>query len=230
MYRDRYPFAAPRIEVLENGFDEDTFVDAERALPHRDPLNPGCLTLVHSGIVYPEERDPTVLFEALGSLAASGRLPRGRLKVRFRAAAHDNLLHQLAARQRIEDIIEIVPAIPYRAALAEMLRADGLLVLQASSCNDQIPAKVYEYLRANRPIVALTDPEGDTADVLHNAGITSLAPLDQAKEIAEVVLRFVGNSLAGTLPDSSAIAAASREGRTKRLASLLDAIATASVP
>ena len=44
-----------------------------------------------------------------------------------------------------------------------MLRADGLLILQAANCNEQIPAKLYKYLRARRPIVALTDPQATLA-------------------------------------------------------------------
>ena len=38
-------------------------------------------------------------------------------------------------------------------------RADALLVLQASNCNEQIPAKLYEYLRTGRPILC-TDRSG----------------------------------------------------------------------
>jgi hypothetical protein len=224
MYRERYPFAANRIDVLENGYDEDTFVDAENAMSHQEPLNPGCLTLLHSGIVYPAERDPTELFNALGQLVASGQLDRNRLKVRFRAASHEDLLRQHAATNQIEDMIEIMPAIPYREALAEMLRADGLLVLQASNCNDQIPAKIYEYLRARRPIVALTDPKGDTASVVATAGICAIAPLDQSAAIASTLLRFVADPLDGTLPTPESIALASREGRTAKFSTLIEAI------
>ena len=48
----------------------------------------------------------------------------------------------------------------------------------AANCNDQIPAKAYEYLRvsAARLLLALTDPAGDTADVIRRAGIDTIAP------------------------------------------------------
>lgn len=224
MYRERYPFAADRIDVLENGYDEETFVDTENALRHRDSLNPGCLTLLHSGIVYPTERDPAELFNALGQLVASGQLDRKHLKLRFRSAGHEDLLRQLAATYLIEDMIEIMPAIHYREALAEMLRADGLLVLQASNCNDQIPAKIYEYFRARRPIVALTDPKGDTASALVSAGVKTIAPLDQSAAIENILIRFVADPLDGTLPSSESIAPASREGRTARFSTLIEKI------
>jgi len=225
MYRERYPFAANRIDVLENGYDEDTFVDAENALTQRDPLNPGYLTLLHSGIVYPAERDPTQLFNALGQLVASGQLDRNRLKLRFRAAGHEDLLRQFAATNQIEDMIEIMPPITYREALAEMLRADGLLVLQAANCNDQIPAKIYEYLRARRPIVALTDPAGDTANALATAGINTIAPLDHRLKIATTLMRFVSSPEGGSTPSATAISTSSREGRTMKLAEWLNGLA-----
>ena len=63
------------------------------------------------------------------------------------------------------------PGVSFRNAVAEMLSADGLLIFQASNCNHQIPAKVYEYFRAKRPIFAMTDPKGDTASLLKSMGI-----------------------------------------------------------
>lgn len=228
VYRERYPDAAARIRVLENGYDEDSFADAEAALgPSRAPLQPGSLTLLHSGIVYPSERDPTRLFEALQALHAAGRIVPGQLRIRFRAPQHEGLLTGLAARHGVQAYIEVAPPIPYRAALQEMLRADALLVMQASNCNDQVPAKVYEYIRARRPVLTLTDPRGDTAGVLRDAGLADLAPLDDAALIAETLLRFVAALQAGraSLPPPEAVRAASRAGRSRELAALLDTLA-----
>jgi glycosyltransferase involved in cell wall biosynthesis len=222
LYRERYPNAAARIDILENGYDEETFAGAEQNMSNREPLNPGCLTLLHSGIVYPEERDPTALFAALGDLQRAGLLSSHRLKLRFRAAVHDELLHRLAADNDITDLIEVLPAFTYREALEEMLRADGLLILQSASCNDQIPAKLYEYLRASRPVLALTSPAGDTAKTLTAAGINAIAPLDDRQAIGQTLQAFVGQSLLGTLPTAEAVIAASRGARSQKLAQMLD--------
>lgn len=219
LYRRRYPAAAERIAVIENGFDESSFADLAT---DAGPLVPGRRTLVHSGIVYPSERDPTHLFAALGALKRSGRA--GDLLVRFRAPEHDELLRELARRNDVEDMIDVAPALPYREALEEMRRADGLLVLQASNCNEQIPAKVYEYLRAQRPILALTDPEGDTADLLRRCGVPHIVPLDDERAIEAIVPRFLADSESAR-PDPSAVAACSRERRTRELAALLDVVA-----
>jgi glycosyltransferase involved in cell wall biosynthesis len=219
-YRDRYPAFRDRMMLLENGFDEESFVRAERDPAIAQPLCAGSLTLLHSGIVYPDERDPSHLFEALARMRRAGRLPCGRLRIRFRAAVHEQLLQSLAARYGVQDVIETLPAIGYAPALTEMLRADGLLLLQAANCNEQIPAKVYEYLRAGVPILCLADSRGDTQDVMRRAGLDTCAGIDKPGEIAELLERFIADPRA--LPRARDAHGASRLARTATLAAQLD--------
>jgi len=226
-YQRRYPASAERIRVLENGYDEESFSSLAPE-PVREPLVPGAVTLLHSGIVYPSERDPTQFFMAIAQMADAGDVRPGELVVRFRAAGHDDLLRSLAQQYGIEAFIELSPPIPYRAALSEMLRADALLVLQAANCNEQIPAKVYEYLRAGRPIVTLTDPAGDTAGVVRAAGLDAIARLDDVADIVTLLRRFIASVRAGqaALPTAAYVASASRRGRSREFAALLDAAAS----
>jgi hypothetical protein len=224
-YRERYPRAAGQIRVLENGYDEESFASASAsqavARPQRgeEPL-----VLLHSGIVYPAERDPTQLFVALSMLRASGRLGPAQLRLRFRASVHDELLKALGTQHGVSDMVELCPAVPYRQALAEMMEVDALLVMQASNCNAQIPAKIYEYLRAGRPILALTDPVGDTAGVLRDAGLDTMARLDSAEDIAQRLVAFVDAVRTGRAPlaQADAVRRASRRGRSQALADMLD--------
>lgn len=219
--RARHPaLADSRVAVIENGYDEEAFAAVESPAPA--PLDPGVLTLLHSGIVYQEERDPTALMQALALLRARNPAAAARLRLRFRAPVHDARLLALARAAGVETAIEVLPAVGYRAALDEMLRADGLLVLQAANCNEQIPAKVYEYLRARRPIVALTDPAGDTARTLARAGQSAVAALDDATAIAALLERFVADPAALGVPTQEAVARHSRRSRTAEFAALLD--------
>ncbi len=232
-YRRRYPEVAHRIVVVENGYDEETFIQANEMVA-RGPLHAEGITLLHSGIVYPSERDPSQLIRALQLLHESGRIRPGQFRIRFRASAADGLLQQLAQAHAVQPYVELMPPVPYREALAEMLRADALLILQAANCNQQIPAKLYEYLRSGRPIVCLSDAAGDTWRTLAGAGLTHMAALDDPVAIAallEVVVAETGRcavdkkgmdlNWAGFLPDATAIAAASRKGRTQQLVEML---------
>jgi len=222
-YRKRYPGSAGRVQVLENGYDEETFASSS-SLALGGALTPGATTLLHSGIVYPSERDPTQLIVALSQLQASGAISPSTLRVRFRAPVAEDLIRRLAADHGVSGLVEVLPAIPYKAALGEMLRADGLLVMQATNCNAQIPAKVYEYLRAGRPIICLADPAGDTAGALRATGIDAIAPLDNVEQIAALLSRFLRRDGVApiSLPRSESVSQASRRGRAQVLAGWLN--------
>lgn len=220
-YSDRYPEATDRLINIENGYDEETF---EGFQPTMGALNPGMTTFLHSGIVYPSERDPTHLLLAIQHLLLSGLIQKDQLRIRFRAPKHEQLLNELVKNLDLADCIEVLPPIPYREALSEMMRADVLLIMQAANCNDQIPAKLYEYLRAGRPIIGLTDLQGNTAEVLKRSGISSLAPLDNTTQIEALILRVLSAPNEGTLPLLSAVQGCSRWNRTKEFAKHLDYI------
>lgn len=221
LYRNRFPTSSAHLELIENGYDEEAFAEAGDEARTDERLHGSALTLLHSGIVYPGERDPTQLFVALSELKARG-IGASRLRVRFRAPVSDDLLHRLAMQYHVEDMIEVEAHIPYRDALREMLRADGLLLIQAANCNAQVPAKLYEYLRARRPVLALTDSQGDTADVLRSSGIEAIANLARATEIVDLLQRFVSGDRTGMLVSEKAVVRGSRRNRAEQLAGLLD--------
>ncbi|MBD8531342.1 glycosyltransferase [Massilia sp. CFBP 13647] len=221
-YRDKYPDADPaKFVMIENGYDEDNFTGAQAAAP-AGAARP--LLLLHSGIIYPSERDPVPFFQALATLLAEGKVSAATLQVRLRAAVHDAYLGALIDQYGIGAIVSLAPHLPYREALSEMLAADALLVLQGANCNCQVPAKLYEYLRARRPILALTDAAGDTAATLRSAGIDTIGPLDEPQRIAAVLLDFLARVPAGSvvLPADDVVLGASRKARAVQLAALLD--------
>jgi len=222
LYRERYAdVPGERIAVIENGYDEESF--AGIAVAGATPLNPGRITLLHSGIIYPSERDPTQFFQALRMLLDARRVRDDALRIRLRASVHEDLLRTLIAGYRLEGLVELAPPIPYRLALEEMMRAEGLIVMQASNCNEQIPAKIYEYVRARRPILGLTDPAGDTAGVLRAAGVDAIARLDSAEGIADAMEAFLARlrTRSAATPDASFVERVSRRGRAQELAALL---------
>lgn len=227
MYAERYPkIAADRWAVIENGFDEVNFRDAEAGLDPSPLGTRGQLVLVHSGVLYPQERDPRPLFGALRRLKLDGKIDAARFKLVLRATGSDDLYRPVLRDAGIEDLVSLEPIVSYREALREMLRADGLLVMQGAICNHQLPAKLYEYARSGRPIVGLTDTAGNTAELLARLGCKHLADIADESAVYDVLSRFVvdwqGGVAAGV--DRYAAATCSRHARTKELASLLDGI------
>lgn len=228
VYASRFPtYPAERLTVIQNGYDDDAFLRALASGGGAPRAPSGPAVLLHSGIVYRSERDPTHLFAAIARLKKSGCLTASRFQLLLRASGDDVGFGRDVARLGIDDIVKVEPAIGYLAALREMLSVDGLLVLQASNCNAQIPAKLYEYLRAGRPIVALTDPVGDTARTLQAVGTGILARLDSVDDIEKALRQFIAEVRSGTWrrPLPGTVAAFSRQAQTGQLARLLDMLA-----
>ncbi len=225
MYADRYPeIPQSRWALIENGYDEEDFLEAERAISNRSAVPKAGIVFVHSGVLPLSTRDPRTFFAALAELRRTGKVSSSDLKIILRASGNEDYYQQCLREHGIDDIVLLEPPIPYRDALVEMLSADGLLIFQASNCNSQIPAKLYECLRARRPIFALTDPEGDTAAVLGSGGIDTIVLLDQKEQIAQGLLNFLDQVREECTPvaNNQIIDTSSRKSRTRELARLLD--------
>jgi glycosyltransferase involved in cell wall biosynthesis len=232
MYLERYPeFLKPEMCILiSNGYDEADFRDLE--VPAIGPAPAGRrIRLVHSGLIYPVERDPRPMFNAVGRLKKMGRLTADRVQIVFRAPGSEDLYRKLLAERDIEDLITLEPHVPYRQALKECAEADGLLLFQAADCDMQIPAKAYEYLRIGKPILALTTHTGDTAALLCDAGGATIVNIASEDEIYEGLSSFVDALRVGThpVPDKDKIQRYTREAQAGQLARVLDGLAGKSI-
>lgn len=222
----RYPqLPAQRLEVISNGFEERAFETAPAAPRRRDRRR----VLLHSGTIYPgRDRDPGALFEAVRRLADRGEIDAHTFELRLRDPSNEDYFRRLADRIGIGMLVTICPSLTYREALAEMLAADGLLILQGFTSNPAVPAKLYEYLRAGRPILGLVHPAGETAATLRHVGIELMAELTNAGQIEWLLSVWLSDpsQFERTLPDRQIVAGYSRRNLTAQLAETLDQVCT----
>jgi hypothetical protein len=230
LYRSRYPAQAHKCLVIENGYDEEAF---EGNAPQRTGVPEGVLLMLHSGIIYPQERDPSAFFAAVRAWLDDGGADASKLVIRFRAPHHGDEVAQLAALHGLATVVEIAPPVPYQTAIAEMLGADLLLVFQGSAFNAQVPAKIYEYLRTGNPVLGLVDPAGDTAKKLAEFKRVGLANIQSPAEIRAVIEQWSAGLGGVGAAEASAfnievIRSNSRLSHAKRLASVLADCSTAT--
>ena len=101
----------------------------------------------------------------------------------------------------LDQVVRIFSSVPYPEALCKIAAADVLLLF-AQSQPEQIPAKLYEYLHANRYILAFTS--GASARVIHEtgAGRVVTSATDVAAAITEIVsLHRSGGLAQHAVPD-----------------------------
>lgn len=228
-YARRYPEQNDsKFMVIENGYDEDGFDHAESHATPLPPANSGTrrITLLHSGVLYAGGRDPSAFFAALSELRRLAIIDAASFRVVLRAPSEIEHFKQLVQQFDIADLVAVEPPISYREALAEMQAADGLLVFQGTPFNTQIPAKIYEYFRARKPVFGLLDPEGETARVLTHAGFHDIADMASSAAIQQALPRFLAQLAAGEahIADDELVRASSRKHRARQLAQLFDQV------
>ena len=224
IYAERYPGLDERSVLIPNGYDESNFPDhtGRNRIPNER------LTLLHSGALQPKGRNPRTFFEALKKLKKAARISSSSLRIVFRACGFEQQYREMAELLSVADLVAFEGHLPYDQAISEMVDADGLLIFQGSIYNHAVPAKVYEYFFARRPILGILDKTGETQRVLQNVGIKSTASIDNAEEIADHLGDFIDN-LAGDsyfLPARSLIESFSRQKQTQKLSAVLRQVAS----
>jgi glycosyltransferase involved in cell wall biosynthesis len=221
MYLERYPdLPRDRCSLIPNGYDEEDF----RNLLPGPTVESQSLRLVHMGLLYPIERDPKPFFRAVSQLRRDGKLDAARVQIELRASGYESSYEPMIRAEGIEDLVHLLAPLPYRDALQNSANADGLLLFQAACCDHQIPAKVFEYLRLAKPILALTSHTGDTAALLRQTGGATIVDSADWQAIYRELPEFLKAAEAHThpRPDPGLIERYSRKAQAQKLANLLN--------
>jgi hypothetical protein len=159
-------------------------------------------------------------------LQKDGKLDAARVQIELRASGYESSYEPMIRAEGIENLVHLLPPLPYRDALENSATADGLLLFQAACCDHQIPAKVFEYLRLGKPILALTSDTGDTAALLRQTGGATIADSADWQAIYRELPGFLKATETHThpQPDPSLIEQYSRKAQAQELASLLNEV------
>jgi glycosyltransferase involved in cell wall biosynthesis len=201
------------VRVIPNGSDFDDFAGLEYRPGDR-------FRITHTGSFF-GKRSPRPF---LGALASSGLED---VVVRFAGglrAGDREWAEQLGLGERLE----VLPYLPHRQALE--LQRDSevnlLLLPEAAGRGRVVPSgKIFEYLAAERPILAAVPPDGAAAKLVRETGAGIVVAPEDEKGIREALLSLHARWKAGQLEDGYLNAEQrqdlSREARVGELAELL---------
>lgn len=173
--------------VLENGYDERLFANNESSYRF-DPKGPW--KLYHSGALSQEDRDPASFIKALAKFRDSEYWPANNIEVVFRCSEPLSWLTPTIAEYKLEDVVSILPVVEYKKALEEFVGAAALLLFQGASCEQQIPAKAYEYIRSKRPVLTLSCAQGATSELMNNIKLGPVVDIDDSQAIESALVEL----------------------------------------
>jgi glycosyltransferase involved in cell wall biosynthesis len=193
---------AERVETIANGCDFEDFAGL--------PYVPGPrFRLTHTGSFF-GRRSPRPLLEAL---ARSDADIVARFVGDFRAADRT-----WADELGLGDRLEVHPYLPRREVLKLQRDSEALLLLIPESGGRGravLSAKVFEYLAAERPILAAVPPDGAAADLIRETGAGVVVPPDDVEGLREALVRLEGDWRTGRL-DGTPLSPETRERLSRR--------------
>jgi glycosyltransferase involved in cell wall biosynthesis len=164
-WRERFPEYPRKIQVLWNGFDPEDPIAAS-PLPDR-PYR----VLAYFGSTY-VGRQPGKLLASVERLVASKQLDGSSIRIRLVGSPRSQVGDLPAALEKL-GCVEIVDRIPRPEAQHLMATSDYLLLLDLEGHTEglHVPAKIFEYLRVGRPILAYTCKNSAVERVLDRSGV-----------------------------------------------------------
>lgn len=218
-FRRKFPREdAAKFVLVENGFDPEDLAGVEPRGNHR-------FTVVYTGSMY-GVRNPDTVLRAAALLAREGRLDPERTRFRFVGRFGDEV-RAMFARPEVAPMVEELPYRPHAESVAEALGAHALLLVvdDYPGAEEIVPGKVFEYIGARRPLVALA-PEGAVADLVRSTGAGAVLGQHDVAGVAEALAALYAEwRETGTTAfpgDEEAVEKLSRRERTRVLAGVFD--------
>src|SRR5438128_5564270 len=203
------------VTTIANGSDFDDFVGLEYRRGER-------FRITHTGSFF-GKRDPRPFLTAL---AESGLDVVARFVGDFRSADRE-----WAEGLGLGDRLELHAYVPRRRSLELQRDSDALLLLipeAGGRGKGVLSGKVFEYLAAERPILAAVPPDGAAAKLLEQTGAGIVAPPDDTvalrAALEDLYVRWRAGTLNGTPLSAEWREQLSRATRVEELADLLRSV------
>jgi glycosyltransferase involved in cell wall biosynthesis len=213
--------------AIPNGYDDEDF--APRPMLDGSPGSE--LLILHTGGINPTFRDPRPLFAAVREAGDRGALDMSKVRFRFLGGGpfgDSPQMKQAVEAAGLSGRVEFLPRVDYARALAEQAKARLLLLLQASADTvDLVPAKLFEYLRTGRPVLAVVEP-GATAELLRETGggwvVDPRSPEALQAALTGAVRAWRSGTLSAMAADQGILKRFSRERLAADLAARFDSV------
>jgi glycosyltransferase involved in cell wall biosynthesis len=161
-----------------------------------------------------------VLLEALGRLARDEPAVAARLRLVL-AGRLDAAEQDLIAAHDLGDVVRHVGHLSRADSLALQRRGDVLVLITSADLSWELPGKLFEYLGAGRPILALAQ-DNEAARVIAETGAGTLVAPGDAEAVAAALRRIAQGDLPPA-PDTAAVARFAYPGPAEAMAGQIEA-------
>lgn len=167
-FADQMRMAHPErmVVTIPNGFDPAEY-EGVSGTPPTDRL-----VITHAGHIYQGFRDPTPLFRVVSELIKENQINREKIELRFYGYTA-TWLDELVIANELTGSVIVSERLPREDILRELKSSSLLLLLDWLDPRElgNVPAKLFEYMGCQRPIIAIGgSSKGSVAQILDKTG------------------------------------------------------------
>ena len=157
---------AKKVEVITNGFDDEFSASNNVILDTK-------FSISYIGLL-PKQSNPKLLFKVLKGLCKESEIFKKDLKLNFIGDISEEVKVEILAN-KLDENTDFVGYVSHQEAIAYQNKSQVLLLLIPNVKNNKgiLTGKLFEYLKAKRPILAIGPEKGDLAAILQetNSGV-----------------------------------------------------------
>jgi glycosyltransferase involved in cell wall biosynthesis len=209
------------IEVIPNGYDD--LADSITSGSNKSAFSSSSdeYLIVYTGRITTGDRNPLPLFRAMSAIKHKYPNQLRRIVVEFYGSYLGNL-EALIEKENVQPYVRIMGYKSRPDILRRQSEADALLLLESEFLPGNMTGKVFEYLKANKPILSLGSAENSAIGRLLRYCGTGTCFGNDVDKITEALLELItGKPVAWYKPNSERIAEFSRERLARRMLALL---------
>ncbi|MEE9349462.1 MAG: glycosyltransferase [Flavobacteriaceae bacterium] len=200
--------------VIPNGFD--TFNENESVSLTKK------FSLLHIGMLN-SDRNHTMLWKVLSELMTENRKFSDDLEIKLIGKICTEAMDSIK-QYNLSNKVTHIDYIKHQAVFAQQQAAQVLILLinNVPSAKGIITGKIFEYLQAKRPILAIAPNDGDLAEIIKNTNSGMVVSFNDEASLKKSILSLYESYKNNTLAVSSKnIEKYHRKSLTKTLAELL---------
>jgi len=209
-----------KIAVIHNGFDEQDYSE-------NVPLT-SKFTLTSTGSISSGKRSPELLFQAMAQLQEEGRISPNNFEVRLYGGGSVKTLLPIIEKYHLKDLVKIYGFVPFNESIRRQQESTALLLTEWNNplAKHVYTGKVFEYLGAGRPVLALAYKTGAIDQLLQETGAGIL--VNEVEAIKGVLTHWLEEWQQSRRitshwnPDTNVIKKYTRREGARKLAQLLD--------
>ncbi|AUC85005.1 glycosyl transferase family 1 [Polaribacter sp. ALD11] len=216
--KEEFAKKAKRVEVITNGFDDEVLASKNVILDLK-------FSISYIGLL-PKQSNPKLLFKVLKELCIDNLEFKKNLQLNFIGDISDEV-KEVIKFNGLEENTKFIGYVSHNKAIEYQKKTQVLLLLIPNVENNKgiLTGKLFEYLTAKRPILAIGPEEGDLATILEETNAGVVVNFDNGEklksEILEIYQKYKKNKLT---VNSNNIQKYHRKELTKNLASILKSL------